>query len=114
MIRARFIGEVRYGHWAENLKAAQRLNEIAQARGWAVATLWTPAVGRANEFVAEVDYPDLATYEWEGEEQHLMRSGWRSSAAPSTYSSRAPLVARSFRRPRHPPSSRQALAVCGT
>jgi hypothetical protein len=33
MVRARFIVEVRYGHFAEYLKALEQLNELARARG---------------------------------------------------------------------------------
>ena len=69
MIRARFIAQVRYGHFAEYLKAAEQLNEIARERGWAEATFWVSAVGTANELFAEVDYPDLATFEREGDAQ---------------------------------------------
>jgi hypothetical protein len=67
MYRARFSVEVRYGHFAEYLKSAEQLNEIARARGWVESTFWTPAVGTANEFIAETDYPDLATFEKEGD-----------------------------------------------
>ena len=67
MIRARFIVQVRYGHFAEYLRVGEQLNEIARARGWAESTFWSPAVGTANEFIAETDYPDLATFEREGD-----------------------------------------------
>ena len=70
MIRARFIAQVRYGHFAEYLKALEQLNEIAREHGWAEATFLVPAVGTANELVAEADYPDLATFEREGEAQN--------------------------------------------
>ena len=33
MVRARFIVQVRYGDFAEHLKALEQLNEIARARG---------------------------------------------------------------------------------
>ena len=69
MIRARFMAQVRYGHFAEYLKALEQLNEIAQERGWADSTFWVATAGTANELVAEVDYPDLATFEREGEAQ---------------------------------------------
>jgi hypothetical protein len=63
MYRFRFSAQVRYGHLAEYLKFAEQLNEIARARGWAEYTFWTPTVGSLNEFVAEAEYPDLATYQ---------------------------------------------------
>jgi hypothetical protein len=66
MVRARFIVQVRYGHFAEYLKIAEKLNEVARARGWAEATFWVWAAGTANELIAEIDYPDLATFEREG------------------------------------------------
>ena len=69
MVRARFIVQVRYGHFAEYLKALEQLNEIARARGWAGATFWVAAAGTANELIAEVDYPDLATFDREGQGQ---------------------------------------------
>jgi hypothetical protein len=67
MYRARFIVQVRYGHFKEHLEAWQQLNELARSRGWAGSTFWTPTVGAANEFVVETDYPDLATFQREGE-----------------------------------------------
>jgi NIPSNAP len=69
MVRARFIVQVRYGQFAEYLKASEQLNEIARGRGWAEATFWVSAVGTANELIAEVDYPDFATFEREGKAQ---------------------------------------------
>ena len=65
MVRSRFIGQVRYGHFA----ALEQLNEIARERGWAPATFWVATAGTVNELIAEVDYPDLATFEREGEAQ---------------------------------------------
>ena len=69
MVRARFTVQVRYGSFAEYLKAMEQLNEVARQRGWAEATFWVYTVGTANELIAEVDYPDLATFESEGQAQ---------------------------------------------
>jgi hypothetical protein len=69
MVRARFIVQVRYGQFAEYLKAMEQLNEIARKRGWADATFWVYTAGAVNELVAEVDYPDLTTLEREGNAQ---------------------------------------------
>jgi hypothetical protein len=69
MVRARFIVQVRYGHFAEYLKALEQLNEIARARGWAEATFWVATAGTANELIADVEYPDLATFDHEGRAQ---------------------------------------------
>jgi hypothetical protein len=66
MVRARFIVQVRYGHFAAYLKVVEQLNEVARARGWSEATFWVHAVGTANELIAEVEYPDLASFEREG------------------------------------------------
>lgn len=67
MYRARFTVQVKYGHFAEYLKIAQQLNELSKARGWTESTFWTPAVGKANEFILETEYPDMATLEREGD-----------------------------------------------
>ena|SRR5439155_4810320 len=69
MVRTRFIVQVRYGHFAEYLKALEQLNEIARERGWAEATFWVSTAGTANELIAESDYPDLATFEGDGTAQ---------------------------------------------
>ena len=69
MFRSRFIVQVRYGQFAEYLKALEQLNEIARERGWADATFWVATAGTANELIAEVEYPDLATFEREGDAQ---------------------------------------------
>ena len=67
MVRGRFTVEVKYGHFAEYLKIAEKLNEVARARGWAEATMWVWVAGTANELIAEFEYPDLATFEREQE-----------------------------------------------
>jgi NIPSNAP len=69
MIRARFIAQVRYGQFTDYLKALEQLNEISREHGWAEATFWVATAGTANEIFAEVDYPDLATFEREGNAQ---------------------------------------------
>jgi hypothetical protein len=69
MVRARFITQVRYGHFADYLNALEQLNEIARKRGWAEATFWVSVAGTTNELIADIDYPDLATYEREAKEQ---------------------------------------------
>jgi hypothetical protein len=67
MYRARFTVQVKYGHFAEYLKIAEQLNEIAKARGWTQSTFWTAAFGKANEFIVETEYPDMATLQREGD-----------------------------------------------
>src|SRR6201987_2899610 len=69
MVRARFVFQLPYGQFAEYLKGVERLNEIGRQRGWAEATFWVYTAGTSNELIAEVDYPDLATFDREGEAQ---------------------------------------------
>ena len=67
MYRSRFHVQVRYGHFKEALELCERLNELGRARGWTESTFWTPSVGNANELIIETEYPDLATFEKQGE-----------------------------------------------
>lgn len=69
MIRLRAICTVKYGLFREFMQANEELNAVCKARGWSTATFLAPVVGAMNEFVAEVDYPDLATYHRENEAQ---------------------------------------------
>jgi hypothetical protein len=82
MVRARITAQVRYGHFAEYIKVTQQFNEIARARGWSEGTLWVPTVGTGNQAVIEVDYPDLATFEREGDAQ-ASDSEWRDAIRSS-------------------------------
>ena len=82
MYRHRIHVQVRYGHFNDYLAIAEQLNELAQSRGWAESTFWSPTVGTANEFVIETDYPDLSAFQRESEEfsadaeaMKLVRSG---------------------------------------
>jgi hypothetical protein len=67
MIRFRAICTVKYGQFREFYQAMQDLNQVCQSRGWVTATFWGPLIGANNEFVAEYDYPDLATFQAEGD-----------------------------------------------
>jgi hypothetical protein len=67
MYRYRITVQVRYGRFKDYLDACHQLNEIARARGWTEATFWTPTAGTSNEFVIELDYPDLATFQSGGD-----------------------------------------------
>jgi len=82
MYRFRFRVQVRLGHFNDYLTQQQQLNELAKGRGWPEATFWVPTAGTANEFIGEIDYPDLATFQRLGEEfgsdaeaMGLVRSG---------------------------------------
>lgn len=65
MIRVRSICTVKYGKAREFMQANEALNEVCKARGWVPAILFGAVAGAFNEFVVELDYPDLATYEEE-------------------------------------------------
>ena len=67
MYRHRVHVQIRYGHFSDYLALAEQLNELARSRGWTESTFWTPSVGTANEFIIETDYPDLSTFQREGE-----------------------------------------------
>jgi hypothetical protein len=67
MYRLRLIAEVKYGHFKEYLELSTKMNELIRERGWTEFAVWSPAVGTANEVIAEADYPDLATFEKEGD-----------------------------------------------
>ena len=59
------IGEVRYGHFRDYARAWAKLDEVMRRRGWITARVLVPTAGRNNEFIAEFEYPDLATFERE-------------------------------------------------
>jgi hypothetical protein len=67
MYRFRAHVQVRYGHFKEYLEVWERMNEVGRSRGWATATFWVPTVGTGNEFIAEIEYPDLATFQRESD-----------------------------------------------
>jgi hypothetical protein len=82
MYRYRYRVQVRVGHFREHLANLEALNELARKRGWPETNFWVPTAGMANEFIGEIDYPDLATFERVREESGadaqamgLMRSG---------------------------------------
>lgn len=92
MYRYRFRVQVRYGHFKDYLAQQEQLNELAKGRGWPEATFWVPMTGAANEFIGEIDYPDLATYQRSGEEfasdaeaMGLMRTGIEHIVEGSVY-----------------------------
>ena len=67
MIRYRWIGEVRYGHFAEYVEIGEELRALQRARGLREGALWVPTVGTGNQIIWEIEYPDLATFESETE-----------------------------------------------
>ena len=69
MIRLRCISTVKYGVFREFLEANEDLDNLCKERGWATAAFLVPVVGSGNEFVAEYEYPDLATFQAESNAQ---------------------------------------------
>jgi hypothetical protein len=67
MYRVRLTAQVKYGHFKEYYELSKKLNELSRQRGWTEYRLWVPTVGIGNEMVAEWDYPDLATFQKEGD-----------------------------------------------
>jgi hypothetical protein len=67
MYRFRLIAQVKYGHFKEYLELTNKMNALFRERGWTEFTVLTTAVGTGNEVIAEGDYPDLATWEKEGD-----------------------------------------------
>ena len=67
MYRFRLTAQVKYGHFKEYLELSNKMNELSRERGWTEFTTWVHVVGTANEVIAEADYPDLATFEKEGD-----------------------------------------------
>lgn len=65
MYRVRSLTKVTGDGWIGTLENIERLNQLAEQRGWQQATVWTQSFGPFNEIVMELDYPDLATYERE-------------------------------------------------
>ena len=62
MIRLRRANTVKDRLFREFLKANEDLNQLCKEHGWATATFLVPVIGGVNEFVAEYEYPDLATF----------------------------------------------------
>jgi hypothetical protein len=52
------------------MKRWARLDSIMRERGWVTARVLVPTAGPNNEFVAEFEYPDLATFERENKAFH--------------------------------------------
>jgi hypothetical protein len=63
--RLQLIAEVKYGQFGEYLKTWKKLDSIIRERGWVASRVLAPTAGPNNGFVAEFEYPDLATFETE-------------------------------------------------
>ena len=67
MYQSRLIVQVKAGHFKEHLEILEKMNDQARSRGWTEATFHVPAVGIGNQFIAVTEYPDLASFEREGD-----------------------------------------------
>ena len=67
MYRSRIHQEVIYGHFREFMEVADSFKALMRERGWAEGSLWTPTAGQGNLVIWETDYPDLASFQREGE-----------------------------------------------
>jgi hypothetical protein len=69
MFNLRCISTVKYGLFRDFLEANEVLDNLCRERGWATARFLVPVVGGGNEFVAEYEYLDLATFQTESNAQ---------------------------------------------
>ena len=67
MYRSRIYQEVLYGHFREFMQVAESFQALLRERGWTDSTLWVPTVGQSNLVIWESDYPDLASFQREGD-----------------------------------------------
>lgn len=67
MYKARLTVQVKAGRFKEYLGITEKMNDLARSRGWTEATYLIPTVGTANQIIAEFEYPDLASFEREGD-----------------------------------------------
>lgn len=67
MYRLQERGEIVYGHYREYVAIFDEMVAVQRARGWQESSLWTPMVGKGNEFVTITDYPDLASFQRESD-----------------------------------------------
>ena len=67
MYRSRIYQEVIYGHFRDFMEVSGAFQALMRERGWAEGTVWTPTVGRGNLLVWEAEYPDLASFQREGD-----------------------------------------------
>lgn len=65
--RLRLIAEVKYGEFGAYVKTWKKLDSIMRERGWVGSRVLVPTAGANNEFIAEFEYPDLATFERENQ-----------------------------------------------
>lgn len=67
MIRWRNISTIEYGRFNDALQICHELNDIARAHVRAEARLLVPSAGVNNQLIAEIEFPDYATYQSEME-----------------------------------------------
>jgi hypothetical protein len=67
MYQARLIVQVKAGRFKEHLEILEKMNDLVRSRGWTESTYYIPTVGVGNQFIAVTEYPDLGTFEREGD-----------------------------------------------
>ncbi len=83
--RWRLVQEIRYGHFGDFMRAWAKLDVIMHERGWVTARVLVPTVGPNNQFVAEFEYPDLASYERENKAFYGDREAFGAFHAGAEY-----------------------------
>ena len=83
--RFSLICEVKYGRFGDYLKAWKKLDAIMRERGWVSARVLIPTTGPNNQFVAEFEYPDLATLQRENEAFYSDEEAFRAFRAGAEF-----------------------------
>ena len=83
--QVRLIQEITYGRFGDYMKTWARLDSIMRERGWVAASVLVPIAGPNNEFVAEFDYPDLATFERENNAFYSDREAFEAFQAGAEF-----------------------------
>lgn len=84
MYRSRLYQVIKYGKFREFKDLFDQINALCEQKGMTKSSGWVPAVGENNAFVMETDYPDLTTWEREGEQffsDAEVMALWRQAAA---------------------------------
>jgi UDP-N-acetylenolpyruvoylglucosamine reductase len=63
VVRFRFISQVRMGHFAQALEAAEEMSAVQKARGWPEGTHWIVVGGAVNTLITEMEFSTLASEE---------------------------------------------------
>jgi hypothetical protein len=85
MYRWRLRVEVLYGHFPEFLQNFEEIKRLMGVRGWKQPTLWAPVVGKGNEVVWEIEYPDFVTFDRERQAFYADAEAMRLWRAPAEH-----------------------------